>query len=337
MVLRLSSAGDVVLTAPALAALRRAWPEARILFATYAQYVPLLRGNPHVDAILPVRRQAALQSLLTQAFQAQPEALLDLHGKLRGWALRALLWRRPASRWNRRPWQQTLAVRYGGARYRAERTICRRYAGAVDALVGRRLVAEPLRYYVAAADQAAADALLDRFGVGRSTPLVGMAPGAMWATKRWPAARFAALARWLLASGRQVVVTGGLSEAPLVQAVVAAAPGAVGITREADLGVLGGILARCAAFVANDSGPMHMARGLGVPTLVLFGSTDPGQFDFTGHAMLRLGLDCSPCCFHGRPSCPRGHMRCLTGLEVAPAQAALAGLLSRGAVNWVQG
>ena len=337
LVLRLSSAGDVVLTAPALAALRRAWPDSRIVFATYAHYLPLLRGNPHVDAILPIARQGALQDLLQQARREAPAALLDLHGKLRGWALQLLLWRRPVQRWRKRPWTQSLAVRYGGARYHAEGTLCQRYADAVARLVGRPLEPEPLRYYVTPADRQAAAALLQARGLDLSRCLVGMAPGAMWASKRWPAPRFAALARWLHGQGHQVVVSGSPAEASLVDEVVAGAPGAVGIVAEADLGTLGGIVAHCAAFVANDSGPMHMARGLGVPTLVLFGSTDPGQFDFSGHEMLRVGTHCSPCCFHGRAECPRGHMRCLQDLRVDLALAALQRLLQRGPVPWVMG
>ena len=75
-------------------------------------------------------------------------------------------------------------------------------------------------------------------------------------------------------------------------------------------------------FVANDSGPMHMARALGVPTVALFGSTDPGQFDFTGHAALFVGLTCSPCSLYGKRRCPLGHFRCMRELGVDRVYAA---------------
>src|SRR2546430_12033461 len=84
------------------------------------------------------------------------------------------------------------------------------------------------------------------------------------------------------------------------------------------------------AFVANDSGPMHMARALGVPTLAIFGSTDPAMFDFAGHAMLFAGVECAPCSFFGRSRCPRGHFRCMLDLSEERAWEALAPLLRAG-------
>ena len=93
---------------------------------------------------------------------------------------------------------------------------------------------------------------------------------------------------------------------------------------------LGGFVSRCTAFVANDSGPLHIARALGVPTLAIFGSTDPGMFDFAGHALLFAGVECAPCSFFGRTRCPRGHFRCMLDLTEERAWEALAPLLRAG-------
>jgi ADP-heptose:LPS heptosyltransferase len=75
---------------------------------------------------------------------------------------------------------------------------------------------------------------------------------------------------------------------------------------------------------------MHMARGLGVPTLAFFGSTDPGMFDFSGHHALFAGVECSPCSFYGRSSCPKGHFRCMLDLDEERGWRALQPLLSGG-------
>jgi heptosyltransferase-2 len=112
--------------------------------------------------------------------------------------------------------------------------------------------------------------------------------------------------------------------------VVRAAPGAVDLSGKLDLRALGGFIARCAAFVANDSGPMHMARALGVPTLAFFGSTDPTMFDFHGHEVLFAAVPCAPCSFFGRRRCPRGHFRCMLDLGEERAWSALLPLLSAG-------
>src|SRR5216683_991784 len=157
-----------------------------------------------------------------------------------------------------------------------------------------------------------------------------MSPGANWETKRWPAERFGDLASRALASGLQVVVVGSAKEARLGREIVRVAPKAVDLCGKLDLRGLGGFISRCTAFVANDSGPMHMARALGVPTLAVFGSTDPGMFDFAGHAMLFAGVECAPCSFFGRSFCPRGHFRCMLELSEERAWDELAPLLRAG-------
>ena len=336
-VLRFSSAGDVVLTAPALHALVQAWPKSHIIFVTHAPFAPLLRGNPHVHEVVALPRKAPFLQLRQRLKSLRPDALLDLHGKLRGTLLRASLPLERYSVWQKRPLGQSLAVRFGGARYNATMHIAARYHQAVERLVGTALPRQALRYYVTPAAAAAATALLTRRGVDSTRPLIGISPGAMWETKRWPVERFAALATWATARGFQVVLTGSPSERPVNARLQHLAPATIDLTGEGDLEMLGGIIASCQAFVANDSGPMHVARALGVPTLAIFGSTDPKQFSFAGHQLLFNGLDCSPCSFHGLARCPRGHMACLRSIEVAQACNSLAQLVTQGPVPWVLG
>lgn len=124
---------------------------------------------------------------------------------------------------------------------------------------------------------------------------------------------------------------GSSEEAPLAREVVRVAPGAVDLSAKLDLMALGGFISLCTAFVANDSGPMHMARGLGVPTLALFGSTDPGMFDFQGHrALFAQGIPCAPCSFYGRSRCPKGHFQCMLELGANTVWDALVPLLAGG-------
>ena len=80
----------------------------------------------------------------------------------------------------------------------------------------------------------------------------------------------------------QVAVQGSESERGLGELIAKEAPGAVDLCGKLDLPAMGGFISRCSAFVSNDSGPMHMARALGVPTLAIFGSTDPAMFEFGG-------------------------------------------------------
>ncbi|RYF09117.1 MAG: glycosyltransferase family 9 protein, partial [Deltaproteobacteria bacterium] len=160
---------------------------------------------------------------------------------------------------------------------------------------------------------------------------------AMWATKRWPLPRFTALAAALVRIGHQVILTGSPDEAGAVAEVAAAVPTAINLAGRLTLGELGGVLAQLDAFVANDSGPMHMARALRIPTLAFFGSTDPKQFDAAGHRFMFSNRHCAPCSFHGRVACPRGHLGCLTDHTVAAALDHVLALLASGPAAAVRG
>jgi ADP-heptose:LPS heptosyltransferase len=94
--------------------------------------------------------------------------------------------------------------------------------------------------------------------------------------KRWPVARFAALAGLLAARGMTPVVVGTRAEAPLAAIIQAACPGALDLTGRTSLLQLGGVAARASLVVGNDTGPLHLAAGLGCRVVVLFsGASDP--------------------------------------------------------------
>ncbi len=335
VVLRFSSVGDIVLTSPAIAALHTAWPQTEIVYAVREGFDGLVRHSPHVHDVIVIGRDEGVVSFARRLRALGFDALLDLHGSLRCRALRPLLPRTRRAIWTKRRWQDGLPVRLGLKRWRGGMWLADRFHLAVEELVGRKLERGRLSYWLGPDDQDRARERLEAARVCTSEPMVGLSPGAGWPTKRWPVERFGGLARELVASGRQVVVSGSPDEYPLCQQIVREAPGAVFV--EAKLPIWAGMISLFDAFVANDSGPMHIARGLGIPTLAFFGSTDPEQFDFSGHAVLFGDVPCAPCHFYGRPFCPRLHFRCMKELELDAAQEAVHGLLSAPGVRVVHG
>src|SRR5205085_3190522 len=127
-----------------------------------------------------------------------------------------------------------------------------RYHAAVEDLAGRKLPRGRLQYFVGPDDVPEADRVLRAAGIDALRPLLGLSPGANWETKRWPAERFAGLARRALAQGMQVAVQGNEDEIELGRQVAELAPGAVDLSGKLDLRALGGFISRCTAFVAND-------------------------------------------------------------------------------------
>lgn len=111
-----------------------------------------------------------------------------------------------------------------------------------------------------------------------AAPYALLAPGSAphRPEKRWPAALFGELAGTLQRRGIRPVVVGAATDAPLAAAVRAACPEALDLTGRTSLLDLGGLAARAALAVGNDTGPMHLAASVGCRCLVLFsGASDP--------------------------------------------------------------
>jgi heptosyltransferase-2 len=174
------------------------------------------------------------------------------------------------------------------------------------------------------------DAFLRAQGVAEDRALLGLHPGCdpRYTAKRWPAERFGALAaqasRHLAA---QPVIFGGPDDREVVRGALAASERTAIAAADQDLAGTTALLARCRAFVTNDSGLMHLASFMGVPTLALFGPSDPVKNRTVGPQprVLRLGLACSPCSKeHAMSSCE--HHDCLRTLETARVFESLASL-----------
>jgi heptosyltransferase-2 len=161
--------------------------------------------------------------------------------------------------------------------------------------------------------------------------LIALAPAAAFGpAKEWPQRHYAALID-LLAERHEVecVLIGSGGERDRCLAVAAASRhGALIAAGEADVGDSVALLSLCAGFAGNDSGAMHVAGALGIPTVGLYGSTEPRHTGPLGPrtAVIYHPLDCSPCL---QRTCRFGHYNCLTQIaadEVATALYDLGGL-----------
>ena len=176
------------------------------------------------------------------------------------------------------------------------------------------------RLYPGAAERAAVDGLLaERQWSGER--LIALAPGSVWATKRWP--HYAALARELSNDARLVII-GAEADRELASEIAAVHAGAIDATGRLTLLASAELIRRTALLVTNDSSPLHLASAMNTPTVAVFGPTVP-EFGFgplaTQSAVAGLGaLACRPCDRHGPQRCPLGHWRCMR--EITPVMVA---------------
>lgn len=170
-------------------------------------------------------------------------------------------------------------------------------------------------------ERAAIDALLRDAGA-LMEPFVALAPGSVWATKRWPF--YAELAEEI--EGRIAVVGGASDRALAAQIVKSVGPRAFDATGKLSLLASAELIGRARALVTNDSAPLHLASAMNTPTVAIFGPTVP-EFGFGPLASRSavLGHDslpCRPCDRHGPQRCPLGHWRCMR--EITPRHVAMA-------------
>jgi heptosyltransferase-2 len=310
LVIRYSALGDVVLATSLLEPLRAAYPDARIEWVTSAPYAPLLRGLPEIAEVHVLGSEGDESPwALAQRLRGRFDIALDLQNKVKSALIAAAAAPRRAS-FRRRTLGQSLLSLFGQdpPLVRAHQT--RLYAESAAHLG----LAGPGRVKIALSGRA--KALADDALQGLAGPIVALAPGARWATKRWPAERFAAVGDALVSQGIRIVLAGGPGDRDAFAAYRAAARGRVAADLSfLPLDALAAALARVQLLVACDSGPVHLATAVGTPVLALFGPTSATRWGPPPPGRsLALGLRCSPCSNHGGEVCPERHHRCLADL-----------------------
>lgn len=173
------------------------------------------------------------------------------------------------------------------------------------------------RLYPADVDREAVDRLL-RKGGALSQPIVALAPGSAWGTKRWP--YYVELAQ-RLADDFRIAIIGSNADAGIAGEIATGLPAESVIDGTGSLSLLASaeLIGRSQAIVTNDSAPQHLASAMGTPTLSIFGPTVP-EFGFGPLAERHIvaghtGLSCRPCHRHGPQRCPLGHWRCMRELS----------------------
>ena len=344
--------GDVILTTPAIQALRRRFPDAELLYLVEALAAPVLESNPHLSGTIVLRhrrgwrRVAEDARLAARLRRARIDIAIDLHGGPRSgwltWATRAPL--RVGYDTPGRQWMYTRRVpRPRG--YAPRHSVLNQWD--LLAEVDPALATPPdperdrLEMPVSAAAAASVAARLEAQGVGASDAIVVLHASAGNEFRRWPAESFAAVAAALLGADarRWIIVVGSPGDREAMSAVVTGArnrAGAAGARITAAEGwpltEMRALCERAALFVGGDSGPMHVAATSNVPIVAVFGPTLPALWASWRPSRLPTAtvdggtLPCRPC---DQRVCGPGDFRCLTRISAAQVIDAAERLLER--------
>ncbi len=336
--------GDVVLISPAVRALREHFPEARLAILGKRWVLEALSGNPYFDDLIEYDRRgrhAGLAGRLRLSAELRRGGRFDL----------AILFQKA--------FDAAAIAWMAGARHRVGYATDARRALLTHALplppagthhaeifLGlARAVGCPVRdarpfFHLSERDRAGAEATLRRAGLAGARPLVALHVGASKPPRAWHLERFAELGRRLLAPhDARLIVLGAPGEVPLLESLVAGLPPGSFLIPDPSAGLRASaaILERCHLFIGNDSGPMHLAAALDVPTLGIFGPGLPRTTGPVGRGarVATVGRDypCAPCrqdFFRECSPAPSGKPFCLEEVDVGTVEQAATALL-RGA------
>ncbi len=300
LLIKPSSLGDIVHAMPTCAAIRRAYPNARLTWLVKREWAGLVERINGVDRVWPV--ESTLTGWLSQVPLLRAEGfdlVVDLQGLFRsaaiGWFAGSSLLVGFANGREGSPWFYSRRVPVP----RLEMHAVDRYLLVAQAVGAGESGTPEFRFRIPQADHEEIGRLLNRSGVAPGVNWVAMNVSARWPTKRWPAVSFAEVADRLQQEGRgAVVMIGGPGERADVAAVSAMMKTpVVDLAGATTVGLLPALLSKASLLVTNDSGPMHIAAAVGTPVVALFGPTSAvrtGPYG-AGHDVLTGRVPCSPC------------------------------------------
>ena len=356
LVVRLGSMGDIIHTLPAVGLLRDSFPAARLGWVVEERWAellcaagaarsgPLSPARPLVDVVHTVDtfawraapfsdetwreirglcgelRTHGSETRATQSRATRYRVAVDFQGAWKS-AIVATLAGAPSVVGSRSPREAPASLFYTRTIEPAGRHIVEQNLSLARSLAGE--AKPPLRFELprdAAAEQHCDDELR-RLGVGDFAILN---PGAGWGAKRWPADRYAEVARALGGRGLRSLINYGPGEEELAREVAEASNGAA----HAFAGSLGELIAltrRARLFVGGDTGPVHLAAALGVPLVAIYGPTDPARNGpFGGGPILVLRSQTSVTS-HARRAAPEAGLLTIAVTDVLAAVATVLG------------
>ncbi len=338
LIVRFSSLGDLILMTPLIRALDTGFPESEIHVACKAKYVDIFTGNKHINRVYMLHEDgvSGLFRLLRRLRGERYDIVVDAHNVLRSRFTCHLLRAGTKVRIDKQHAKKLMLIRGKVNLYERIDTQIGRYLE-----LARRLGIDAADPATELSVPASADERIDDILVREGMvvkPVIAVAPGARWETKRWPVEHFIRFIEAVVKRGVGVVLIGGTDEAALNAEIAARCPGTLDLTGSLSILETGATLKRCDCLVTNDSAPLHIAEAVGTPVIAVFGPT-VREFGYYPHlprsVALEVDLTCRPCSRNGSRPCPLGTKECLELIQPERVIAAAENLLHIGDADTV--
>lgn len=324
LVIRLSSLGDIILTTPVLDALKENYGNSEISFLTKQKYQGLFESDPRVHSVIYFEPEgkdkgfSGLLRLIRGLNQKKFDLIIDLHSNLRSLLIRLLVRAGKKVNYNKKIIPRLLMVHLKRWKVKSISTIDNYLKSLGE--IGIRAWSRIPRLYSKKENEIWAENFFTENGLAKDEILVGIAPGAKWETKRWDLDKFSSVAKSLSQDlPAKILLVGDKDDLKPIEGI----ENYVGKERtiqavDLPLDRLIALVERCDLFISNDSGPLHLASSLSVPTIGIFGPTSP-ELGFSPSGLedkvFWAGVDCSPCSLHGGKDCVKESRYCMDNIK----------------------
>lgn len=309
MALCLSPLGDALFATPALRALRYNLPQARIIILANQVGVQVFKNNPYQMEVVQCVDQWDLLKNIVEIRKSNFQLAVGL-SQIGGFF-----------------------TRFCGTPVRSDFFTIQKENGlsvvklCLEVLiqVGLAVNTFETEFWFTNLHREKANLFLNTSAYDRRKPIIAIhCGGHYFARKRWPLLNFIRLIEILLAkTSFQVMLVGGEEDTENADQIQGALPEVINAVGGFSLGETAALLSKCRLLIANDSGPLHLGAAIGIPTIGLFGPTNPEQFfpyRQPIHRYIYKKLTCSPCYRFGGgiwqylPRCSRGY--CMEAIKV---------------------
>jgi len=316
--------GDMVISLPALEAVRENFPKSTLAVLARPWVIPLIKDHPAVDQVLPLRKG---RGYLTDIIE-----IIRVAGLIRRIKFDLAILFQNA-------FEAALLAYLGGVRFRIGYDTDSRgfllshpikrnhkilklhqveyYLCILRAMGWKAKTRDPC-LFIGDKDKENIGSILLSKGIEQDDLLLGLGPGAIYGpAKRWPPERFATIGDWATERwGAKVMVLGSQAEQDICRSLSQSMKhNPLNFCGNTTLGEAMALVKRCDFFVTNDSGLMHVASALDRPMVAIFGSTDPHATGPRSQKarIVKHDIECAPCL---KPKCSRDY-RCMLGIEPA--------------------
>ena len=323
LIIKLSALGDVVHTLPVLRTLRQEYPKAYIAWIIEERYQELIAKNPDIDEVISIRTKTwrknwdlntfreillSIKNIRSKKF----DVVLDLHGLVKSSAIALLSGARLKVGFHKNNCKEKISSIFTNkkAPYMEDGIhIVDMYLNLIKKSLN--IQKESKQFLLPEGQEKKNEDFFKNQPELTSKPIIGINPGAGFESKLWKLERFTQLADRITAEmGYSILLTWGPGEEQKVRQIAASMQHKSWIAPATSIQESIGLYKRLKLLVSCDSGPLHICAALGIPTVSLFGPTDPKRNGAYGlnHDTVYKVISCSFC---WKKKCPLGTQECM--------------------------